>query len=372
MHIEKERRIIIVGGGIAGAATAYFLAHRGIRNIVILERENSAGSLSTGRNAAILRSAIPDPVLRGLASQSVRFYQHPPEGFSSHPLLNPVGLYLVARSEHAEALLAWAVNLAGEKGAQIADTSELYRRVPLLAPGVTTAVYDPDEGVLDIHAILHAFLSGACREGAELRLNCSAARLRISGDRVTGVETSAGLLEAEHVVMAGGGYAPELAADAGYPMPMVPCRRHLLVTHPLPQVNPDWPVVWCFGDDFYFRPESRGMLMCACDTVPVSPEEGQRTDPAQIEIIAARASRWLPSLEHAGVARAWAGMRTLAPDDRFVIGPDPRLGGLYWVAALGGHGMTCAPALGQLAAEWVADGTSRHPAAQDLLPARLV
>ncbi len=365
-------RVVIVGAGIAGAATAYFLTCKGVRDIILLERENVAGSLSSGRNAAILRSIVPDPLIRSVARLSSEFYHHLPEGFSPHPLLSPVGLYLVARSDAAQALLSWALDGEERGSARAVEAAELYRRVPLLAPGVEVAVHDPTEGVLDIHAILQAFLGGACRAGAELRLKCEASRLEIEGGRVTGIRTSEGHIETEHVVMAGGGYAADLARASGFPLPLAPYRRHLLVTNPLPQVDPKWPVVWCEGDEFYFRPESGGLLMCGCDTVLVKPDEGQRTDPAQIERIAAKASRWLPSLASAGVARAWAGMRTFAPDDRFVIGPDPRLSGLHWTAALGGHGMTCAPGVGRLAAEWIAEGTSRHPAAKDLLPNRLL
>jgi D-arginine dehydrogenase len=368
--MEIRKRIVIIGAGIAGASTAYFLARKGVRDIVILERENVAGSLSSGRNAAILRSAIPDPLLRGLARRSVDFYLRPPEGFSPQPLLNPVGLYLVACAEHAQSMLSWAAGDSEEEGIKIVDPAELYRRIPLLAPGVAAAVHQADGGVLDIHAILHSFLRGACHEGAELRLICDATRLQIEGARITGVETSRGLLEAELVVMAGGGWAASLAAGAGYPVPLVPHRRHLLVTNSLPQVDPGWPVVWSQGDEFYFRPESGGLLMCACDTVAVSPEEGQNTDPGEVERIAMKAAHWLPSLGNAGVARAWACMRTFAPDQRFVIGPDPRVRGLHWAAGLGGHGMTCAPAVGQLTAEWITEGTSHHPAARALSPAR--
>jgi D-arginine dehydrogenase len=370
--MEISKRVAIIGAGIAGAATAYFLARRGVRNIIILERENTAGAISTGRNAAILRSPIPDPLLRGLARASARFYQQPPEGFSSRPLLNPVGLYLVAQSEHAQSLLSWAVNGSFEGGTKVVDPAELYGRIPILTPGIAAAVLQPDEGVMDVHAILQCFLREARREGVELRLNCDATGLRIAGDQVTGVETSEGFLESGHVVLAGGGWAATLAAEAGYPFPLVPYRRHLLVTNPLAQVDPGWPVVWSQGDEFYFRPESGGLLMCACDTVAVSPEEGQKTDPAELERIASKAARWLPSLGDAGVARAWAGMRTFAPDHRFVIGSDPRARGLHWVAGLGGHGITCAPAAGQLAAEWIVEGTSRHPAAEALSPARFV
>lgn len=112
--------------------------------------------------------------------------------------------------------------------------------------------------------------------------------------------------------------------------------------------------------------------MCACDTVRVSPEQGETTDPAQVERIAAKAAQWLPLLSEARVARAWAGMRTFAPDDRFVIGADPRLRGLYWAAGLGGHGITCAPMVGELTAQWIAKGGSPHPCAPQLAPDRLL
>ncbi len=363
---------MIVGAGIAGASTAYFLTRKGLHDVIILENEDVAGSLSTGRNAAILRTAIPDPPLRNLARESARFYRQPPEGFSSHRLLDIVGLYLIARPEHAQSLLSWALNGNQNESTKLVDPAELYARVPILAAGVGSVLCLGDEGVMDVHEILQSFLSCACKEGAEIRLRCRANLMRVVRDRVIGLETTKGFLEADQVVMAGGGWAAVLAEASGYPLPLVPHRRHLIVTNPLPQVDPHWPVVWCEGDEFYFRPESAGLLMCGCDTVAVSPGEGQTTDPAEIERIAVKAHHWLPSLSNAGVARAWAGMRTFAPDHRFVIGPDPRVYGLQWVAGLGGHGITCAAAVGRLAADWIADGKSDHPAATALLPTRLL
>ena len=100
------RRVVIVGAGIAGAATAYFLAQRGQR-VIVLDRERTPGVHSTGRNAAILRTAIPEPELHALAADSRRFYAAPPPGFSEVPLFESVGLYLGAPADAADALRAW-------------------------------------------------------------------------------------------------------------------------------------------------------------------------------------------------------------------------------------------------------------------------
>jgi D-arginine dehydrogenase len=363
--------IVIVGGGIAGAACAYSLAQRGAR-VIVIERDPTPGNRSTGRNAAILRTWIPDLILRRLARASAEFYRNPPAGFSEHPLLDRTGLFLAARGEYADDLLRPQENDPAEPPPVKVDPSLLYEGVPLLAPGLLAVLYYKDEGVVDVHGILHAFLRNAGRNGAELRTACEAVRLRIAGGKVEGLDTSTGYVAAAQVILAGGGWVEDLAADAGYPLGLTAYRRHLLVTEPQPQVDRRWPVVWILGDDFYFRPESGGLLMCACDAVPVPPSEGETTDSAVVAQIASKAARWLPALADARVARAWAGMRTFPPDNRFVIGPDPRVRGLYWAAGFGGHGITCAPAAGELAAQWVMGGGSEHPSASALAPARLL
>jgi D-arginine dehydrogenase len=364
-------RVVIIGAGMAGAATAYFLTRRGVRNILILEKEKVAGAQSTGRNAAILRTMIPDPLLNRMARQSAQFYYNPPEGFSSEPLVDPVGVCLAARAEYATTLKAWCDDNPEAK-LELRDASKVYQQIPLLAPGLELVAYKADDGVLDVNAILQAFIRGACREGAELQFGCQFKGLKVGKGRVLGVDTNNGFLEASKVVIANGGWASVAGNFSGYALPFTPYRRHLLITEPLPQINPRWPVIWVVGEEFYFRPESGGLLMSGCDAVKVTPEQGETTDHAEVERIAAKAAFWLPSLADARVARAWAGMRTFAPDDMFAIGVDPRAQGLYWVAGLGGHGITCAPEIGTLAADWITEGKSSHPAAAVMAPARML
>jgi D-arginine dehydrogenase len=364
-------RTIIIGAGMAGAATAYFLTRKGERNVVLLEREKIAGTQSTGRNAAILRTMIPTPLLNRIARESAEFYYNPPQGFSSEPLVNRVGVYLAAREQHVPTLQQWC-DENPESGLIQEDASRVYQKVPILAPGLKAVAFKPDDGVLDVHSILQAFLRGATQAGVEQCLSREFRKLVVRDGRLAGVETGEGFMEASKVVVANGAWASLAETFSGYSLPFTPYRRHLLVTEPLPQVDPQWPVIWIVGEEFYFRPESGGLLMSGCDTVKVTPEQGEITDHAQVERIAAKAAQWLPSLADARVARAWAGMRTFVPDELFVVGPDPRLLGLYWVAGMGGHGITCAPVVGSLAADWIAEGKSNHPAAALLAPSRLI
>jgi D-arginine dehydrogenase len=364
-------RIIIIGAGMAGAAAAYFLTRKGVKDILILEKEKIAGTHSSGLNAAILRTMIAEPELNRLARESAEFYLKPPADFSPEPLVDRTGIYLAASRGNEPTLCGWCDDNP-ETGMEPIDVSQVYGRIPVLERGLGMATWKGDDGVMDVHAILQGFLRGACHSGAQLRTGVEVLGLRTEKGRVTGVETGEGFMEASKVVAANGAWASLAATFGAYALPFTPHRRHLLVTEVLPQVDSRWPVMWIVGEEFYFRPESGGLLMCGCDAVAVTPDQGEVTDTAQIEGIAAKASRWIPSLENVRVAKAWAGMRTFVPDDLFVIGADPRLEGLYWNAGLGGHGVTCAPAHGRLLADWVADGGSSHPAVASLAPARLI
>jgi D-arginine dehydrogenase len=367
----SKDQIVIIGAGMAGAATAYFLTRKGLHNVLLLEKEKVAGAQSTGRNAAILRTFIPNPVLNRLARESADFYHNPPEGFSTEKLINSVGVHLAARAEHAATLNAWC-DQNPEAGVQRSDTAAIYEQIPILAPGLEITAYKADDGVLDVHAILQGFIRGACHNGAEMRLGSEFHSLQIRNSRLTGIETSDGFIEASKVIVANGAWASISSSFNGYALPFTPYRRHLLVTEVLSQVDPRWPVIWIVGEEFYFRPESGGLLMSGCDTVKVTPEQGEITDQAELERIAAKAARWLPTFSDARVARAWSGMRTFAPDEMFAVGADPRLQGLFWVAGLGGHGITTAPVVGSVAADCVKEGKSNHPAAAMMAPSRLI
>jgi len=362
---------IIIGSGIAGAATAYFLTRKGLRDIVILEKDKIAGSQSTGRNAAILRTMIPEPQINHLARESADFYHNPPEGFADGPLVDSVGVYLAARTEHSPTLNKWCDDNPEAKLERL-SASPIYEKIPIMAPGLETAAYAADDGVLDVHAIFQGFLRGACHEGAELRLNCEFKGLEVENNCIRGVNTSDGFIEASKVVVANGAWTSISSTFNGNSLPFTPFRRHLLVTEPLSEVNSRWPVIWIVGEEFYFRPESGGLLMSGCDSVKVTPEQGEIIEQVQMESIAEKASFWLPSLADAKVARAWSGMRTFAPDDMFTIGTDPRVQGLNWVAGLGGHGITCAPVVGRIAADCIIFGKSDHPAASSMAPERLL
>ncbi|MCP4093034.1 MAG: FAD-binding oxidoreductase [Planctomycetes bacterium] len=370
----ERRKLIIVGSGIAGAATAWSVAQRGGQDVLLLDGATQPGSHSTGRNAAILRTAIPDAALHRLARTSAEFYRQPGAGFCTMPLVEEHGLLLTAKAgEDSENLERWITNPDLACPAEKLDFHAVRKHHPYFQEGEGSAWLFANEGGIDVHALLEAYLHGASQRGVEMRTRCHVRRLIREGDRIIGVETAAGPILAEQVVLATGGWASLLPEELQLPLRFDARRRHLVVTAADSAVNPHAAVVWNIGpDEFYFRPESGGLLMSACDHVAVAPALGEMLDRDVLPDVAEKALRWLPGLADAAFANAWAGMRTFSEDHRFAIGPDPRVEGLLWVAGLGGHGITCSYAVGELAADWILNRQSAHPSSQALHPQRLL
>jgi glycine/D-amino acid oxidase-like deaminating enzyme len=129
------------------------------------------------------------------------------------------------------------------------------------------------------------------------------------------------------------------------------------------------PTVWDAELGAYFRPESGALLASPGDAVPWHPEE-PAADPAALELLWEKLGKMAPSLAGSRVRRFWACLRTFAPDKASVVGADPRVGGLFWLAGLGGHGITAGVAAGQVLAACVTSGDD--PLAAELSPARLL
>jgi glycine/D-amino acid oxidase-like deaminating enzyme len=113
--------------------------------------------------------------------------------------------------------------------------------------------------------------------------------------------------------------------------------------------------------DIYFRPEGEGLLLCACDQQELVPGDPP-VDETVKELLAEKIEKHIPALSRVSINKAWAGFRTLSADGRFVIGWDPKAVGFFWVAGLGGHGVTTSSSVGELAADLILGGPQQTSA----------
>jgi len=327
MEPHPDSDILIVGAGVAGAATAFHLRRRGIGPVRILEREALPGVHSSGRSAAIVREHADHATEQRLLSAGADALRR-----GELAEFEPRGVMLLGLGEDDA-----AARFPGARG---------------------LGRWAPRDGTVDVAGLLATYLDGQDVR-YETRLLAWEAH-----DAYVSVSTSAGDMRCRILVNAAGSWAGEL-----FDLPLTPTNRHLFFTPPLDWVDPRWPCVWSGQDGLYFRPESGGLMLCACDESRAAPGD-YREDPRVLETLAEKLSRLQPGLGELSIRASWVGQRTFAPDRGFVIGFDPRWPRVFHVAGLGGHGVTASYAVGGLAAARIA---GERPAGAEVFdPARLL
>ena len=353
---------IIIGAGFAGAATAYSLTRRGLTNVLLLEQETIPGFHSSGRNAAMIRQCVPDQALAQLTRDGAAFLRNPPSDWPVPVQFKRNGSLLLGSGQGWQKLkrdtevgrgLGVEVNLWTPEQAK--------SRVPVLKESeFDGAVWCPTDGIVDIHALLSSYLKSATAKGVDIRYGSAVQAVRVTASNGLEVVSNGETIKTNMLVNACGAWANTIGKMAGAAqLPLHPCRRHLFVSPPLDWVDSSWPFVWDVSHDIYFRPEGEGLLLCACDQQELPPGDPP-VDEAVQEVLAEKIQNYLPALSRASIAKRWAGFRTLTADGRFVIGWDPKIKGLFWVAGLGGHGVTTSAAVGALAAELILGGPDKR------------
>ncbi|HUY28740.1 MAG TPA: FAD-binding oxidoreductase [Candidatus Binataceae bacterium] len=369
----RNFEVIIIGGGIAGASLAYFLAARGMTDVALLERETQHGYHSTGRSAASLVEWDSIPAVQRLKGIGGKFLRHPPAEFSENPLLDRSQVMILFRDGKLGDFEQSAAGLTRD-GVEFQSlmSRDAVARVPALAPGdQARALLLTDDGRIDVHELLTSYLRGARSSGVVIRTGAEVRSIIVEGGRCRGVATGQETLRARIVVDAAGAWAGEIATLAGAePIQLEPRRRSIVLFDPPPDIAVrGWPFVISEADQVYFAPESGGLMLSPMDQVAMAPCDAQPDD----EIIAAALERLralAPRLVPRSLKRKWAGLRTFSPDSVPVVGEDPRVPGFFWLAGQAGFGIESSPAIGQIAADLIARGATSLFDAAILSPTR--
>ncbi|HWE58870.1 MAG TPA: FAD-dependent oxidoreductase [Solirubrobacteraceae bacterium] len=372
-ELPDRARIVIIGGGVGGAAIAYHLAQLGERDVILLDR-NELTSGSTFHSAGLVGQLRGSVSLTRMMMDSVALYRELDCGW-----VECGGIRLACTPEREQEVLrqvAWARTFG--LPLELIGPEEAQSLFPLMiTDGVRCGSYLPTDGYLDPSQLTYALVEGAREGGVRIFTHTRVTGIDVSGGRVRGVETEWGNVEADIVVNAGGMYAAEVGRLAGVRVPLIPFAHEYLVTQPfreraraaegefvhLPTLrDPDLLI--------YFREEGAGLVMGGyerhsapwaldaqqLDRIP-SDFNGRllEEDWQRFEEIAENSRRRVPLMEDVKVTRLINGPEAFTPDNEFCLG-ESDVRGFFVAAGFCAHGIAGAGGMGRLMAEWIVAG----------------
>jgi D-arginine dehydrogenase len=346
---SRDCNFLILGAGIAGASIGHFLAPHG--RCLMLERESQPGNHSTGRSAAQFIASYGTQQVRALSRASEPFFQHPPEGFASVPLLHPRGLLTFAgEADLASLETAWSVLQETTSTGRWLTADEACALVPVLRPEVVrAAILEPDSFDMDVDAIHQGYLRGFKRAGGELVTGAEVVTIERAdaGWRVT---TAAGtVVEAPVLINAAGAWCDAVAQLAGAaPIGLIPKRRTALTfAAPAGMDVSRWPLVLAADESVYFKPDAGALLASPVNEDPTHPQDVQ---PEELDIALAMHALETWTTLAVRPSHTWAGLRSFVVDGDLVAGFDTTAPGFFWCAAQGGYGIQTSAAMGEACA----------------------
>lgn len=354
----RPAEVVVVGGGIVGAATAYYLARSGLKPTLL----EAGGPISGGaaspacaggvRHQGRTASEIP------LALEAIGLWPGLEGELESDLHYRRDGMTVVTDDPDRTVLLAEraAAEQALGLDTRLVEGGELHRMIPGLNPGVVAGTYCPLDGHADPMRTVNALLEGAKRLGVRVIHNCPVVGLEVHSGRVAGLRTADRNISCDITVLAAGAWSADLAATAGLRLPLRTYALQMMVTarraHELDQV-----LGW-LGHGLSLKQVPDGGFVIGGGWPARFAGTGHRTDlvPGAMAKSARTAVSLYPGLARLPVIRAWAGKEAFTADESQILGPVSGLDGLILATGFSGHGFAIGPGVGRLLARYITLG----------------
>ncbi len=331
--------VVVIGGGIVGTATAFWLSRAGL-DVVLVEMRDGLSTLTTPASAECFRAQFTEPAMAALAKPSIEMFEHFNDviGIPDYDISIKQQGYLFL-TDNPGTVVDLKENVAQQHRLGVTDSEflegeEIRKRFPFVDPSVLAATFRQRDGWLSCHETTQGFAKG-CE--ARFFLNTRATGIQMDQKGVCGVETDRGILPTRTVINAAGPFAAEIGRMVGMDLPLEPVRRQKVYVRTSVAVPPDAPFTVDVNNNSYWRPEAGGVIIGWVDAdEPVSqPAERVPTDWEFPAITLDKVKRLTPFFEEIEKTVRQPDMNTSAgyymytPDDQPLIGPVPEVPGFY-------------------------------------------
>ncbi|NOR15262.1 MAG: FAD-dependent oxidoreductase [Candidatus Aminicenantes bacterium] len=349
--------IVVIGGGILGICTAYYLLQHSNLKVVVCEKDLLAQA-ATGLCVGGIRQQFSHPANIRLSQETLQILEESRDEWGAALDFHKIGYLFLTKDPatwenflgNVEVQLRWNVPV------EALSPQEIHHRWPYLrTDDLLGGTFCADDGYVDPYDVAMAFSRAARKEGAVFLEKTEVLDIELKSDRVQAVITTQGRLATPVVINAAGAWATQVACMSGLNLPIKPYRRQVYVTTAFDAIPRPIPLVIDQDSLFYFREDGPGILMGKTDAAEPS-SFNTHTDREFLETLIETASYRAPRLAEAEILRGWGGLYAITPDENPIIGALSDHQGLYGAIGFSGHGFQHGPAVGRALSRMVLEG----------------
>ncbi len=368
MEIPSRAEVVIVGGGVAGCSVAYHLAKIGISDVVLCERKQLTCG-TTWHAAGLVTQLRATQRMTELAKYTGELFGRLEAETGQATGFKRNGSLRIATHAARYEELARGASMARSFGLPVEPVTpgEIKERwSPVNTEGIVGGFWFPHDGQVNPADVTMAYAKGARNGGARIFENLAVTKILVERGRAVGVMTEQGKIDARTVVICGGMWSRDLAAEAGVTIPLHAAEHFYVVTEAIPDLPRNLPVMF-LGDEWTYYKEDAGKLLVGFFE-PVAKPWGQGgiskdfcfdSLPEDIDHISphlAAATHRVPLLAQAGMQLFFNGPESFTADGRYLMGETPEVAGLYCATGFNSLGILSSGGVGKSLAAWIRDG----------------
>lgn len=368
--IPERARVVVLGGGVIGASIAYHLAKRGVKEVLLLERDRIASG-TTWHAAGVVGRLRESKAQSELAQYTADLLMRFEEETGQATGYRENGSMSIALTPHRMEIYRRTVSAAKRMGSEafVVSAEEIGERWPLLnTEGIVGGVWIPRTGQVNPYDVAMAYIKGARQNGAQVIEHTPVEDVLVRDGRVVGVRTPRGEVACETLVLAGGMWSRQIAKRLGVPLPQYSAEHYYIVTEPIPGLPSNLPIL-ALNDERTYVKEDAGKLLIGsfeatakpwpplAEDIPATfsfrelPPDLEHLEP-QLALHMAR----IPVLAESGIKLFFCGPESFTADSRPYMGPAADVRGLYLATGLNSYGILQSGGLGKVMAAWIEEG----------------
>jgi 4-methylaminobutanoate oxidase (formaldehyde-forming) len=369
-NLPKKCKVVVIGGGVAGASCAYHLAKFGWKDTILLERDQLTSG-TTWHAAGLVGQLGATATITKLRKYSLNLYKELEKKTELSTGLKQNGAITVASSkERLQELLRQATSAQlFDVNVEVLDKRQIKNLYPVINDqDILGGVYMPEDGQADPVGVTNVLAKAARMEGVQIFEKTPVTKILVKNNSINGVETSEGKIDCEYVVLATGMWSRQIGEDIGVSVPLYPNEHFYIITEPMNDLPKNLPVLRDYNDCLYLKEDAGKMLVGIFEPgaknafkekgiVPNDFSFGEFPDDFDhFEPYLEKSFKRLPILENAGIRKFFSGPESFTPDTQYLLGETPEVSNLFTCCGFNSIGIASSGGAGRVTAEWMING----------------